>query len=114
MNYKWGVFKADLNPVRGSEQKGTRPVLVASDEDFNRVMPVVTVLPITSLKEGRKVYPNEVFLKKGIGGLSKDSIVLAHQIRIISKQRLKDLIGVIDDYHIQEEISEAIRVHLNL
>ena len=58
MNYKWGIFIADLNPVQGSEQKGTRPVIVVSDEDFNRLMPVVTILPITSLKEGRRVYPN--------------------------------------------------------
>ena len=53
-------------------------------------MPVVTVLPITSLKKDRKVYPNEVMLKEGTGGLSHNSIVLAHQIRTISKQRLKD------------------------
>ena len=48
MNYKWGIFIADLNPVQGSEQKGTRPVIVVSDEDFNRLMPVVTILPVTS------------------------------------------------------------------
>ncbi|OGL43480.1 MAG: MazF family transcriptional regulator, partial [Candidatus Schekmanbacteria bacterium RBG_16_38_10] len=85
MNYKWGIFIADLNPVQGSEQKGTRPVIVVSDEDFNRLMPVVTILPITSLKKGRRVYPNEVLLKQGIGGLAQDSIILAHQIRTVSK-----------------------------
>lgn len=114
MNYKWGVFTADLNPVTGSEQKGTRPIIVVSDEDFNRVMPVVTVLPITSIKEGRKVYPNEILLKKGTGGLSHDSLVLAHQIRTISKQRLKELLGAISDYDLHEALNEALRVHLNL
>ena len=39
MTWKWGVFLADLNPVIGSEQKGKRPVLVVSDEDFNSLMP---------------------------------------------------------------------------
>ena len=68
MNYKWRIFSADLNPVIGSEQRGKRPVLVISDEDFNIVMPVVTVLPLTSLKEGRKIYPNEVLLKKALPG----------------------------------------------
>ncbi len=114
MNYKWSIFIADLNPVHGSEQKGTRPVIVVSDEDFNKVMPIVTVLPITSLKEGRRVYPNEVFLKQGIAGLSHNSIILAHQIRTISKQRLKDLMGVIIDHLTKEAINEALRVHLNL
>ncbi|MGH9339941.1 MAG: type II toxin-antitoxin system PemK/MazF family toxin [Acidobacteriota bacterium] len=44
----------------GSEQAGTRPVLVISDQDFNQLMPVITVLPLTSRKPGRKIYPNEV------------------------------------------------------
>ncbi|MBI1810876.1 MAG: type II toxin-antitoxin system PemK/MazF family toxin [Nitrospirae bacterium] len=114
MNYKWRIFSADLNPVTGSEQRGKRPVLVISDEDFNIVMPVVTVLPLTSLKEGRKIYPNEVLLKKGTAGLPHDSVVLAHQIRTISKQRLKDTIGLIADYSICENINEALKVHLNL
>jgi len=114
MNYKWGIFIADLNPIIGSEQRGKRPVIVVSDEDFNSVMPVVTVLPITSLKEGRKVYPNEVLLKKGVARLSLDSIILTHQIRTISKQRLKDTIGVIDDNKTKEAINDALRVHLNL
>ena len=47
MNYKWGIFIVDLNPVQGSEQRGKRPVIVVSDEDFNKVMPVITVLSIT-------------------------------------------------------------------
>lgn len=114
MNYKWGVFVADLSPVIASEQRGTRPVLVISDEDFNKVMPVVTALPITSLKEGRRVYPNEVLLEKGIGGISRDSIILAHQIRTISKQRLKGSLGFINDHNTKEAINKALRVHLNL
>lgn len=114
MNYKWGIFVADLNPVVGSEQKGRRPVIIISDEDFNRVMPVVTVLPITSLKEGRRIYPNEVLLKAGYGGLLQNSIILAHQIRTISKQRLKDLLGFINNSDTQDAINNALMVHLNL
>jgi mRNA interferase MazF len=114
MNYKWGVFSADLNPVIGSEQRRTRSVIVVSDEDFNVVMPVVTVLPVTSLKEDRKVYPNEVLLTKGAVGLSQDSLVLAHQIRTISKQRIKDNIGFVNRDSVRETINDALRVHLNL
>ena len=114
MNYKWGIFFADLDPIRGSEQKGKRPVMAISDEDFNKLMPVITVLPITSLKKGRRVYPNEALLKKGIGGLSNDSIVLVHQIRSISKKRLKKSIGMIIDETIRERINEALKIHLNL
>lgn len=114
MNYKWSVFMADLNPVIGSEQQGRRPVLVISNEITNTVMPVVTVLPLTSLKKGRRIYPNEVLLKKDMAGLESDSIVLAHQIRTIAKQRLTICTGEISDSKSRSQINEALRVHLNL
>jgi mRNA interferase MazF len=114
MTYRMGIFLADLNPVVGSEQKGKRPVLVVSDEDFNQVMPVVTILPITSLKKGRRIYPNEVLIPKGTGGLTADSIILAHQIRTISKTRLSKSLGAVRDPRFQKAIDEALRVHLNL
>ena len=114
MTYRMGIFLADLNPVIGSEQKGKRPVLVVSDEDFNQVMPVVTILPITSLKKGRRVYPNEVLISRGIGSLTADSIILAHQIRTISKERLIRLLEPVKDPGLQSAIEEAMRIHLNL
>ena len=64
--FRWGVFDAHLGAGVGSEQRGRRPVLVVSDEDFNLVMPVVTVLPITSRKSGRRIYPNEVLFPKDL------------------------------------------------
>jgi len=114
MNYKWSIFMVDLNPVIGSEQQGRRPVLIISNEITNSVMPVITILPITSLKKGRRIYPNEALLKKDMAGLESDSIVLAHQIRTISKQRLTTCTGEISDSKIQSQINEALRVHLNL
>jgi mRNA interferase MazF len=117
MVFKWKIFSANLNPVTGSEQKGIRPVLIISDDDYSSVMPVVTVLPITSLKPGRKVYPNEVLLvkeEKVKTGLSSDSIILAHQIRTISKKRLRDFLGFIDNEKTQSEVEDALRIHLNL
>jgi mRNA interferase MazF len=114
MTIKWGIFLADLNPTLGSEQKGKRPVLVVSDETFNSVMPVVTVLPVTSLKPGRRVYPNEVLLPAGTAGLDVDSIVLAHQIRTIAKQRLIAPLGNLSAPMLQEAVCSALKVHLNL
>jgi len=114
MAYKWTIFIANMNPVAGSEQRGTRPVIVVSDESFNSVMPVVTVLPITSLKEGRKVYPNEVLLKRGQAGVMQDSIILAHQIRTIAKERLLNEVGSLDDAGVREKVGDALKIHLNL
>lgn len=113
-NFQWGVFRAGLDPVLGSEQGGTRPVLVVSDEAFNQLMPVVTILPLTSRKPGRRVYPNEVLLKKGTAGLAVDSLVLAHQIRTIAKVRLRKLTGYVAEGAIRNAIRQAMKIHLTL
>jgi mRNA interferase MazF len=57
---RWDVYIADLEPVAGSEQGGRRPVLIISNNDFNKVMPIITVIPLTSMKIGRRVHPAEV------------------------------------------------------
>ena len=89
-------------------------MLVVSDEDFNQLMPVVSVLPITSLKPGRRVYPNEVLLTKGAGGLDVTSLALAHQIRTIAKDRLIEHLGTIGQEDIIHRTKQALRIHLNL
>jgi mRNA interferase MazF len=55
MIYQWNIFWADLNPIKGSEQSGRRPVLVISEEVVNQVLPIVTVVCLTSFKDGRKI-----------------------------------------------------------
>ncbi|MBM3713708.1 MAG: type II toxin-antitoxin system PemK/MazF family toxin, partial [Actinobacteria bacterium] len=44
MLMKWKIYNADLSPVTGMEQKGTRPVLIISDDDYSTMMPLVTIL----------------------------------------------------------------------
>lgn len=114
VGYQWGIFWADLNPIKGSEQAGTRPVLVISSEEANEVLPVVTILAVTSLKPGRKVYPIEVRLNKSDSQLSKDSIVMAHQIRAISKERIGEQCGIIEMEEIRESIRKAVKLYLDM
>lgn len=114
VTYQWGIFWADLNPIRGSEQAGTRPVLVISSEEVNEVLPVVTILAITSLKPGRKIYPIEVHVNKAESKLSKDSIIMAHQIRAISKERIGPLCGYIDSEEIRESVKIAVKLYLDM
>lgn len=108
VSYQWSIFWAVLDPAEGSEQGGTLPVLVVSAEEVNQNLPVVTVLPLTSLKAGRRVYPTEVFLPGKNTGLPKDSIAMAHQIRIILKQRLSDRCGWIESNDMRTQILRAI------
>lgn len=114
VNFQWGIFWANLDPARGSEQSGKRPVLVISAEEANLFLPVLTVMAVTSLKAGRKIYPSEVLLPSGETGLDKDSIAMGHQIRAISKDRLEAKAGEIKSELIKNQIKDAIRLYLDL
>jgi mRNA interferase MazF len=67
---RWSVWRANLDPVVGSEQGFTRPVLVVSQTVLNDILPVVNVLPITSRKANRRIYPNEALLPARTAGLT--------------------------------------------
>ncbi|MBI4596132.1 MAG: type II toxin-antitoxin system PemK/MazF family toxin [Candidatus Tectomicrobia bacterium] len=56
----------------------------------------------------------EVLLSKGKAGQPLDSIIMAHQIRTISKQRLGRLLGYLDDVHTRNEVLAAIKEHLDI
>ncbi|MBM3708769.1 MAG: type II toxin-antitoxin system PemK/MazF family toxin [Actinobacteria bacterium] len=111
---QWKIFWAGLDPVRESEQAGIRPVIIISSEEINTFLPIVAVIPLMSLKPGRKIYSTEVLLLKNQTGLEKDSIALSHQIRIVSKTRLIKQGGVIDSEEIKEKIRCAARLFLDL
>lgn len=111
---QWKIFWASLDPVKESEQAGIRPVVIISSEEINISLPIVAVIPLTSLRTGRKIYPTEVLLLKSQTGLEKDSIAMSHQIRVISKTRLIKQGGVIDSEEIKEKIRYAVRLYLDL
>ena len=111
---KWGIYRADLDPVIGSEQGKTRPVLVISEDEINQLLNTVNVLPITSRKPGRKIYPNEVLLNYNDYGLVKESIVLCYQIRTLDKQRLTSIYGIIDQSAKRTEIEIALKFQLGI
>jgi Growth inhibitor len=114
MEYRWHIFLASLDPVVGSEQGKTRPVLIISDEEINQILPVVNVFPITSRKPGRRIYPNEVLIPADTYGLEKESIVLCYQIRTLDKRRLIKRMGKVDDMKIQEKIIGALSFQLGI
>ncbi|MCI4626080.1 MAG: type II toxin-antitoxin system PemK/MazF family toxin [Candidatus Magnetoovum sp. WYHC-5] len=114
MVYRWKIFIANLEPVIGAEQGRIRPVLVISEDEINQILPVVNVLPITSRKRSRKIYPNEVLIPEGMFDLKKDSIVLCYQIRTLDKKRLERELGEVEDETIKEAIIEALSFQLGI
>ena len=111
---KWEIYFCDLDPTVGSEQKGTRPVLVISTNAANHNLPVSTVLPLSSVKAGDKIYPTEVELDTGVTGLSKLSVAMVQQIRTVSHTRLMNLAGKIKDAETQERLLNACRDYFDL
>ena len=112
--WQWQMVRAEFDPVRGSEQAGTRPALIVSREAPNLVLPVLVVLPVTTRRSGRPIHIGEAFLPAGSGGLPNDSIAMCQQIRTISKERLLGSYGRLDDETLREAVRAALRVHLDL
>ena len=100
------IFYADLSPVVGSEQGGTRPVLIVQNDTGNRHSPTVIAAAITS-QTGKARLPTHINIAGGSVGLSKDSIILLEQIRTIDKRRLGKRIGMLDKNQIKA-IDKAI------
>ena len=86
------VFYADLSPVIGSEQGGTRPVVIVQNDVGNRHSPTVIAAAITS-RQDKTAMPTHINIKGDSCGLAKDSVVLLEQIRTIDKQRLREKAG---------------------
>ena len=111
---KWDIHYCNLDPTIGSEQKGTRPVLVISTDSVNHNLPVSTVLPLSSIKPNDRIYPTEIKLSTTITGLPKDSVVMIQQIRTVSHNRLGNLAGQIKDPSVRIRILDACRRYFDL
>ena len=111
---KWEIYFCNLDPTIGSEQKGTRPVMIISSNAVNHNLPVSTVLPLSAIKTGDITYPTEILLDKNITGLTKLSVAMVQQIRTVSHKRLLNLAGKITDVETQEKVLDACRSYFDL
>ena len=104
------LYWVRLDPTIGSEIAKTRPCLVISNDVGNRYSDRVTVAPITASGLNR-IYPYEVLIKAGEGGLIEDSKVMLDQIRSVDKRRLGRRIGILR-HELMHEVNYAIRLSL--
>ena len=111
---KWTIWRANLDPIIGSEQGKSRPVLIVSEDDVNSLLNVVNIIPITTRRPDRIIYPNEVLLPADKNGLEKESIALCYQIRTIDKKRLSKKYGQISSAIIQKEVIDALCFQLGI
>ena len=106
------LYYADLGRGIGSEQKGSRPVVIIQNNVGNRYSPTVIIAAITSKADIKAKLPTHYYLDAG-NGLELPSLVLLEQIRTVDKRRLSGYIGRLDERHIRG-INHALAVSIGL
>jgi len=100
------IWYTDLNPSKGSEQAGFRPVVIISGNLVNQYLNIVICCPLTSKIKDYK--GNVVLIPNKQNNLKLKSEILTFHIRSITKVRLKKKIG-----EISEKEFETLRLGLN-
>jgi mRNA interferase MazF len=111
---KWEIYYCNLNPTLGSEQQGTRLVLVISNDIVNHLLPVSTVLPLSSIKPGDNIYPTEIELPAKLTGLTKESVDMVQQIRTVAHSRSDNKAGELTDNSLHDQVKETLREYFEL
>jgi mRNA interferase MazF len=106
------IYLVNLDPTVGTEIAKTRPALIISNDIGNQYSSRVIVAPITTQRVDR-VYPFEVLIPAGEGGLQQTSKVLLDQIRTLDKSRLRRHLGRLSPERMNE-VNQAIRLSLAL
>lgn len=118
------VFWANLEPVKGSEQGGFRPVLIISNNLMNEKAPVVIAIPMTRSDEAKSA-PFNIFYKSSQVSVNKnaveelaklghryahaDGVLLCNQSRTIAKVRLICKLGIFVDVDVIRRVEESIK-----
>ena len=96
----------------GSEQGGTRPVLVVQNDVGNKYSPTVIAAAITSRINKAKL-PTHIEIDAARYGLNKDSVILLEQVRTIDKKRLREKIGKLDEVQMIK-VNDALSISFGL
>ena len=106
------IYYADLSPVVGSEQGGTRPVLIIQNDIGNQYSPTTIVAAITSQIDKPRL-PTHIGMTATPGGLEKNSMILLEQIRTIDKSRLMEKVTSLDG-EAMARVNQAVEISLGL
>jgi len=87
------IWLANLNPTRGSEQAGIRPVILFQNDVISRFTTTVLAIPLTTNLR-RAALPSCVRIAQGEGGLISESVAPCHQLRVLDKTRLQRKLDV--------------------
>ena len=101
-----------MEPHIGSEQGGTRPVVVLQNDVGNRYAPTLIVATVTSHTEKKKYQPTHVLIEQN-PAFSRPSVVLLEQIFTIDKERISSFMGMTSEWEMAQ-IEEALLKSLGI
>ncbi|TYL37270.1 growth inhibitor PemK [Natronococcus pandeyae] len=105
--------RKELDPTKGSEQRGTRPCLVVQNNVGNENAPTTIIVPFTTSFDD-DLYPFEVLITADESHLREDSVAMCSQIRTVSiEHRIKNVVGSISDERMNE-VDSALEYSLGL
>ena len=108
------VLLVNLEPSLDSRQQGkSRPCLVVSPKELNEVLQGVIICPLTDAGQVKQSELGLTFLPAGEGGLHKDRLVIAFQLRMIEKRRIIRRLGSIRKTFM-DEVDESLKAVLDL
>jgi len=107
------ILEVDLDPVVGHEQGRSRPCIVVQNDAGNRFSSMTIVVPLTDANRVGAPSHIYVLVKKGDGGLRKDSIALSDQIRAVDLERVGRVIGVLSPWTMTA-VDRALAISLGL
>lgn len=106
------MYYADLSPVIGSEQGGTRPILIIQNNVGNKHSSTTIIAAAITSKTDKSNLPTHLKLNN-VKGLNKDSLLLLEQVRTIDRSRIKSYIGTLDE-NTMENVNKALCISLGL
>jgi mRNA interferase MazF len=107
------VYDARLGRTEGSEQSGTRPVIIVTRDAINAAGGVVLAVPCTTYHPGRHVYASQIVVHAPDGGLAVDSVAMGEQLRALAKTRLLRRRGVLSPQALAR-LERALLIALDL
>ena len=106
------IYLVNFDPTIGHEIRKTRPALIIQNDTANRYSPVTIVAALTSQIE-EPLYPTEVLITAGEGGIEVASVVLLNQIRTIDRKRLIKRLGGLNQA-VMRRVDRALKISVGV
>lgn len=106
------IFYVDLGEGIGSEVKKIRPCIIIQNDIGNKFSSTTIICPITHRTKNTK-QPTQVILNRSLVNGNVDGVILAEQLRIIDKKRIKESIGSLTNKGLQK-LEQAMKISIGV